>query len=125
MKRKSIIGLILAILFLFIASGCAPKIDASTNESFKASLEKVRQSLPESERGKLDDAIKYQAAIYAKDNVGTLLAVGVAAVLTDGESDTVKDVVDIKSREFLMKFDGKTGKEIIKEYEALKDKPFF
>ena len=111
MKRRYIIGIILTVLFLFIASGCAPKIDATNNETFKASLEKVRQSLPESERTKLDDAIKYQAAMYAKDNVGTLIAVGAAALLTNGNNDTVNDVADIKAREFLMMFDGKTGKE--------------
>ena len=125
MKRRYIIGIILTVLFLFIASGCSPKIDATNNETFKASLEKVRQSLPESERTKLDDAIKYQAAMYAKDNVGTLIAVGAAALLTNGNNDTVNDVADIKAREFLMMFDGKTGKEIIKEYEAQKDKPLF
>jgi hypothetical protein len=52
----------LKILFIFtilLAFGCGdPKIDTSSDEKMKASIEQVRQSLPSNKRAEFDDAIK-------------------------------------------------------------------
>ena len=50
---KKILGLALIVVLI---AGCSdPKIDASSDESMKASVQKVRESLPESKRGDFDE----------------------------------------------------------------------
>ncbi|MCP4111753.1 MAG: hypothetical protein GY749_40555 [Desulfobacteraceae bacterium] len=54
MKRLLFIGLIALLL-----TDCGEaKIDTSSDESMKASIEKVRKSLPENKRDAFDEALK-------------------------------------------------------------------
>lgn len=46
-----------AILITFFLLGCAPRIDASSKESLKGSIERVREQLPEGERSEFDKAL--------------------------------------------------------------------
>ena len=59
MKVKT---LLIAILSLSILLGCSsPKIDTSSDETMKASIEKVRQSLPKEKKEQFDEALKILA----------------------------------------------------------------
>jgi hypothetical protein len=88
-----------------VFAGCSdPKIDASSDEAMKASVEKVRQSLPESKQKKFDEAI--QVLAFSQIDMKNLLAQGAAGVgNTEG-----------KVRQSL---DGKTGEQVIAEAERI------
>ncbi len=85
--------------------GCsAPKIDASSEESLKRSLEKVRESLPESKRAEFDDAMTVLA--FSEVDMKDLFAEGAAGVGN----------VEGKVRQSL---DRKTGEQVIAEAERI------
>lgn len=98
MNRMKLLG------FLFIALsivGCSkPKIDASSNATMKASIEKVRESLPEQERQKFDNALTILA--FNQVNMKDLFA----------EAATGPGNFENKVRDSL---DGKTGEQVIAE----------
>lgn len=52
-------AVLIVILSLTILIGCSnPKIDTSSDESMKTSIEKVRQSLPKEKKEQFDEALK-------------------------------------------------------------------
>ena len=95
MKKIWAIG----VLVLLLAGCDKPKIDATSDESMKQSIEKVRESLPENKRAEFDNAIK--VAIFSNVNF--------ADILNSGAS-VDKEELDRKFRETLS---GKTGDEVI------------
>lgn len=79
--------------------GCSdPKVDATSQESMKASLEKVRESLPEEKRAELDQALALLA--FSQIDMESLMA----------GSTTVASSYTAKLKDVL---GGKTGSEII------------
>lgn len=95
-----------SIILLFIIYGCSdPKVDASSDESIKTSIEQVRQSLNQEKKNKFDEALKILA--FSQIDFKTLLAEGASGVGT----------TEIKMKAAL---DGKTGDEIILEAERIK-----
>jgi len=92
------IAIVLTLAFLL--SGCdKPKIDTSSDESMKSSIQKVRESLPENKRATYDDALKVVA--FSHLSLGDIMKAGMN-----------KDTSTIDER---MKLDlsGKTGEEVI------------
>lgn len=92
---------ILAVSVLaLLLSGCdKPKIDATSDESMKASVAKVRESLPEGKRAEFDNAIK--AIAFSNVDLADIMSKGLASN---------KEYFDKKMRE---PFAGKTGEEVI------------
>lgn len=97
--------LLIAMLMLIVAGCSDPTIDASTDDSMKASIETVRESLPQEQREKFDDALKILA--FSQIDLKGLFAEGASgAGSTKGK---MKDALN-----------GKTGKEVIAEAERVK-----
>ncbi len=95
---KKILGLALIVVLI---AGCSdPKIDASSDESMKASVQKVRESLPESKRGDFDEAMKVLA--FSKIDMKDLFTQGATGVGN----------LEGKVKESLS---GKTGEQVIAE----------
>lgn len=94
------------ILILFIAlTGCSnPKIDTSTDETMKASIAKVGESLPENERAKFFDAIKIVS--FNELDLKDLFAAGITG--TNTTMAKVKQTLN-----------GKTGAEVIEQAEQI------
>jgi hypothetical protein len=70
---------LIAVIAGAMLSGCsAPKIDATSDETMKSSIEKVRKSLPESQRKDFDDALGTLA--FSQFEMKDLFAEGVAGV---------------------------------------------
>lgn len=92
--KKSILVAILAVL----VSGCGDKkVDSSTDEKFKSSIEIVKNSLPDEKKQEFEEAVK----VLAFSEVGNLFE---AAANPEGVQRKIKD-----------KLHGKTAEEIISE----------
>ena len=92
----------LALVTLTLLVACAePRVDASNDERAKASIEKVRQSLPESTRARLDESIR----ILALNRMGNIFA---AAMNPAGAKD-----------DMIRPLNGKTADEIIAAADAV------
>lgn len=92
--KKSILVAILAVL----AAGCGDKkVDSSTDEKFKSSIEIVKNSLPDAKKQEFEEAVK----VLAFSEVGNLFE---AAANPEGVQRKIKD-----------KLHGKTAEEIITE----------
>lgn len=101
---KKILGISLIVLSLV---GCnEPKIDASTDDSMKASISKVRESLPESKRNQFDEALK--VAVFSQINFKEIMQAG----MTKNSS-----VIEEKMKQAL---NGKTGEQVISYAVTLK-----
>ncbi|KAA3667659.1 DUF6694 family lipoprotein [Pectobacterium carotovorum] len=101
---KRILGISLIVLALV---GCnEPKIDTSTDDSMKASISKVRESLPESKRNQFDEALK--VAVFSQINFKELMQAG----MTKNSS-----VIEEKMKQSL---NGKTGEQVISYAATLK-----
>lgn len=97
MKAIRMLGLAVAVVLI---AGCSdPKIDASSDESMKASVPKVRESLPASERKDFDDAMKVLA--FSQIDMKGLFTQGAAGGNLEGK---VRDSLN-----------GKTGEQVIAE----------
>ena len=97
--------ILLPFIMLFIVGCSDPKIDASSDELMKESIEKVRQSLPEDKRAEFDDALKVLA--FSQISLKGLFADGASGVrTTEGK---MKDALN-----------GKSGEEVIAEAERIK-----
>lgn len=102
MHFKSI-GIGLVVLFLL---GCSdPKIDASSDNSMKESIEKVRGALPKSERPEFDDSIQILA--FSQIDMKDLFAAG--ATEAGNLEGKVRDSLD-----------GMTGEQVIAEADRVR-----
>lgn len=102
MKLKLIILLFVAIFLV----GCSkPTVDASSDESMKASIAKVRESLPAEKRIQFDEALQLMA--FSKINLKSIFTEGSAGV--GNLEGKMKDAVH-----------GKTGEQIIAEAAQIK-----
>lgn len=91
----------LLAVMLIILSGCSkPAINASSEDSMKKSIEKMRESLPESKRAEFDEAL--QVLAFSKVELKDLVAEGTAGIGSVG--DKVRQTLD-----------GKTAEQIIAE----------
>lgn len=98
-------AVLIAIITSLIFIGCSnPKIDTSTDEKMKTSIEKVRQSLPKEKKEQFDEALKILAfnQVDFKDIFSGTVGIG---------------TTEAKMKEAL---NGKTGNEVIAEVEKLK-----
>lgn len=104
MKRCLKYGVI-GVLASFMVGCSDPKIDASTDETMKASSQKVRESLPESKRAEFDEALKLLA--FSQIDMKDLFAEGMvgAGNLENKMRSTVN---------------GKTADEVISEANKVK-----
>jgi len=92
-----------AVLFLM---GCSdPTIDASSDESMKESIDKVRDSLPESERKEFDDSIQILA--FSQIDMKDLFAAG--ATGAGNLEGKVRDSLD-----------GMTAEQVISEADRVR-----
>ncbi len=89
-------SLIAIALIGISASSCAPKVDSSSQERFKASIEKIQQALPEKDKAKFQEALA--TIIFSEFDL--------SKVLSGSGSD------DNSSEAAMQKLDGKTAKEI-------------
>lgn len=124
--KKLLAILTLSLTCMFSLNGCelvsdllAPRFDATSSESFEESYTKMRDKLTEEERDKLNTALLYMSAIYLKDHPKEALIAGAAAVLHD---DVDNSVTKGFSSDLMKTFDGKTAKQVIREYEEMKKK---
>lgn len=89
-----------------VLAGCSdPKIDASSNEAMKASVEKVRKSIPEAKRKEFDEAMR--VLVVSQIDMKDLFAAGAAGVGN----------LEGKLRQSV---DGKTGDQVIAEAERVR-----
>ena len=116
------IAAILVLSCTFCFSGCemvtdlfAPRFDATSTESFTDSYIKIKDSLSEDEVNKLNEALLYQSAIYLKEHPGDALFALGAAVVTEDHNNTITQGF---SKDLMKTFDGKTAKQVIREYET-------
>jgi len=94
------------MIALIMLAGCSdPKIDASSDESMKASVAKVRKSLPESKQKEFDEAMQVLAfsQIDMKD------------IFTQGATG----IGNIKGK-FQQLLDGKTGEQVIAQADRIR-----
>ena len=78
-------------------------------------MQKVKQSLSPEDQEKFENAVINASIEYFKENPGSVIAAGAAALLSNDdkfENAITRNV----SKDFMMRFDGKTGKKIIKEF---------
>lgn len=97
--------LILCVAMAATLACAAPKIDTSSNESMKKSIEQVRESLPEEKRADFDNAIRDLA--LADLNFQEMMAQG---------SNTSADALTTKVKQRL---NGKTGLQILSDAAKL------
>lgn len=89
---------IILLAMVFALSACSePTVDSSSDTSMQTSIQKVRDSLPQSKRSEFDDAIKF--LMFSK--------VDFKSILTQGATGT--------KQEMMMSIHGKTGKQVIEE----------
>ncbi|WP_312268048.1 DUF6694 family lipoprotein [Pseudescherichia sp.] len=104
--KKALVACALALLL----SGCdKPTVDASTDESMKASLQKIKESLPESQRQEFAEATS--TIMMSNIDIKTVMAGAFA-----GNADAVAAQQADKAKAAL---NGKTGEEIINEANAI------
>lgn len=97
------LGIVIAFTLL---AGCSdPKIDASSDEAMKTSVEKVRESLPEARRQDFD--LSMQLLAFSQIDMKDIFAQGAAGVGN----------LEGKVRQSL---DGKTAEQIIAEAERIR-----
>lgn len=97
------------LLLALVLSGCdnvspAPTIDATSDESLKQTTQEVRESLPESERGEFDEALKIVA--FSQVDMKDLMAQGA----------TGADIVQNKLKDSLQ---GKTASQVVAEADRI------
>ncbi len=96
MRTKSII---FALGMTLLLAACAkPRIDTSSDEAMKKSIDAVRESLPEKERAKFDESLKIVA--FNQMDFSTMIAAGSSGV----------NLTETKVKQALA---GKTAEEII------------
>jgi len=108
MKKFKFIGITFVLAVLLF--GCEkiipePTIDTSTDESMKQTSQEVRESLPESERAKFDEAIKLLA--FSQINMKDIFTKGAVGTGT----------LENKMKESLH---GKTAQQLIAEADRIK-----
>ena len=86
------------------ASGCAPRIDSSSPEKMAATMQTVRDSLPEDQRQKFDEAVM---AVALKDVTG-------ASLVPLAAQSPAQLPAEVSA-----KLNGKTALEVITESEAI------
>lgn len=101
MKRQLLVCLFVAICFV----GCKPTVDASSDESMKTSIARVRASLPIEERFLFDEALQLMA--FSKNDPKSTFTKGTTGIGT--LKGKIKDAVH-----------GKTGEQIIAEAVQIK-----
>lgn len=105
--KKALLACTLALLL----SGCdKPKVDASTDESMKASIQKVKESLPESQR---DEFAEAASMIFMNQ-------IDIKAVMASAFSGNADAVQAQQTENAKAALNGKTGEEIIQEARAIK-----
>jgi hypothetical protein len=98
---RSIIGS-LSVAAIFMLSACAgPRIDGASDEAFRASVVKVRESLPESDKARFDKA---------------LVAISMDGALVRALSGASRDATLRHVRERLA---GKTASEVLAEADQM------
>lgn len=97
---------ILAWVVVIALAGCSdPKIDTTSDESIKASIEKVRQSLPQDKKDDFDEALRILA--FSQIDLKDIFTQGATGI---GNTEAkMKDVLN-----------GKTGIELIAEAARIK-----
>jgi uncharacterized protein DUF6694 len=92
----------LSIATILVLSACAaPRIDGSSDEAFRASVVKVRESLPESDKARFDKAV---------------LAISMDGALVRALSGASRDAMQRQVRDRLA---GKTAAEVLAEADQL------
>lgn len=100
------IKLAAACIIVLLAACAKPTIDASTDEAMKASVAKVRESLPEGKRDEFDKAVELVA----------LSQLDFKTLMTDGATGANTTVGRMKSS-----LNGKTGAEVIAEGKRIEE----
>jgi hypothetical protein len=94
-------------LLALLLTGCdKPTIDATTDETMKTSIVKVREALPENKRDEFDNALKVVA--LSSINLGELLRKGMEGANDDSLAEKMREA-----------FAGKTGEEVIAEAKKI------
>ena len=109
MKTKILSALFLSFLILII-SACTksePRIDTTSDESMKSSIEKVRIALPQEKKAEFDEALKILA----------FSSIDLKSIFTQGEAGVANTQAKMKES-----LNGKTGIEVITAAEAEKKK---
>ena len=101
---KQISWVAVALLTLAMAGCSKPTIDASSDESMKASAQKVRESLPEAKRADFDEAIRILA--FSQIDLAAIMAGGASSASIEAK---MKGVLD-----------GKTAEEVIAQAAQVK-----
>jgi len=95
----------LLISAMFLVGCSEPTVDATTDESMKDSIAKVREALPENKRAEYDEAVQLMA--FSQINLKSLFAEGAAGA--GNIKSKMKDAVH-----------GKTGNQIIAKANQIK-----
>lgn len=103
MQRFSVVLLAMAMIFV---AACEPTVDASSEESFKASIQEIKNSLPEDKRKDFEGAVMTVA--LGEANFGAMMA-----GLQD-ENTILKSAKE--------KLDGKTAEEIFAAAEKIEER---
>lgn len=97
----------LVIFSISLLACAAPKIDTSSDESMKESVERVRSSLPESKRPEFDNAIRDLALSDLK--------------LEDFAAQGANPDVNVLASKMKERLNGKTGEQILAEAAKLRE----
>lgn len=109
-KGMNVKKLIFACGLALLLSGCdKPKVDTSTDETMKASLQKVKESLPEDKRQEFSEATS--TIVMNSIDMKAMMAGAFS-----GNGDTIATQQAEKTKAAL---NGKTGEEIISEAKVI------
>ena len=105
MLRKSIFAIAVLCLIMVALSACAePTVDASTTETLKTSVDKMREALSPDQRPQFDEAI--QVLTYSQ--------IDVKSIMNDGDSAVAKFEGRVKAT-----LNGKTAEQIMADASAM------
>lgn len=104
MKKVLLLCAVLGLLCV----GCAKKIDTSSQEKFKASVEAVRDSLSDEKKVEFDKAL---VKVMTKD-LGSMMTSALTSAMSGEDSATS---VEKLSDEISKKLNGKTADQVIAE----------
>ncbi|MBL3520274.1 hypothetical protein H0A43_07285 [Arcobacter lanthieri] len=104
-------GLVVSIFITLMLVGCgSPKIDTSSDEKMKTSIEKVKKSLSDEKKQEFEDALK--VVYFSKVNFD------LKSIMALGTQETANNMIN-EAKSLL---NNKTADEVIQEAKKIKDK---
>ncbi|WP_424245590.1 hypothetical protein Dip510_000525 [Elusimicrobium posterum] len=116
---KKLLTLVLAVMVVFTVGCGKVKLDGSSSDALKASMEKMQDSLSEEQKEKFADAMGLIITDYAMEEAGKAFAMAMSGQKATESEEQIKARME---KEMLAMFNGKTYDDIIKKGDELQKK---